>query len=409
LSDQRDLSEFNQSAEGNSTEKTMSEWEERTFSDVVQINNYPSLEKGVEQTHVGMNQIEENVRQIQGTLQKEYSYSKPRFQNGDTLFARITPCLENGKTAFVDILTEDEAATGSTEFLVLSATEETLPKFVYYTVRRPDIRQFAIKRMTGSSGRQRVPTDVFDNITIKLPPIEEQERIVDILDSPDSKIELNRDSNETLEKLAHIYTWEHINEDFQSSDDPLKLKDIAEIEEERIKPKDYPDKNFHLYNFSSYDSKKHPELKYGSNIDSQKYAVSSNHVLVSKLNPDTKRIWRPGNAESDAVCSTEFVVLNPKEPATAGFVYEVAKSDNFYQYLRARTTGTSSSHQRVKKDDILDFEIGTISDQDVKSVGQFIEPLHQRNHQQRAENQCLEEIRDTLLPKLMSGEVRLPG
>jgi type I restriction enzyme S subunit len=214
LSDQSDLEEFAEVDNQNKEKDAMKDWEERVFSDVIKINDYPSLEKGEEQTHVGMKHIEENVRKVQKTVKKEYKYSKPRFENGDTLFARITPCLENVKTAFVDILDEEEAATGSTEFLVMSATEDVLPKFVYYTARRPDVRQFAIKRMTGSSGRQRVPTDVFDNISITVPPLEEQEKIVGFLDAIDTKIETNDRIIELCDSIAQTifsYWFESFN------------------------------------------------------------------------------------------------------------------------------------------------------------------------------------------------------
>ena len=84
--------------------------------------------------------------------------------------ARITPCLENGKTAFVDILEENELGFGSTEFIVLSGKENvTLSKFVYYLCISSLIRQLAIDSMTGTTGRQRVPNDFFDLIKIPLP------------------------------------------------------------------------------------------------------------------------------------------------------------------------------------------------------------------------------------------------
>lgn len=79
-----------------------------------------------------------------------------RFQNGDTLLARITPCLENGKTALVDFLTAGEIGWGSTEFIILAPKETTPPEFIYCLTRSEDFREFAIKNMTGTSGRQRV-------------------------------------------------------------------------------------------------------------------------------------------------------------------------------------------------------------------------------------------------------------
>src|SRR5438477_2423653 len=89
-------------------------------------------------------------------IQREFS-SGTRFNNGDTLLARITPCLENGKTAFVDFLEEGQTGWGSTEFIVL-CPKPPIPAFFGYCVARDnDFREFAIQQMTGTSGRQRVP------------------------------------------------------------------------------------------------------------------------------------------------------------------------------------------------------------------------------------------------------------
>ena len=92
-----------------------------------------------------------------------------RFRNGDTLFARITPCLENGKTAFVQILAPGAVACGSTEFIVLRGRHVS-DYFVYLTARQPDFRENAIKSMVGSSGRQRVQPSCFDRYLVPVPP-----------------------------------------------------------------------------------------------------------------------------------------------------------------------------------------------------------------------------------------------
>jgi len=97
-----------------------------------------------------------------------------KFRNGDTIMARITPCLENGKTAKVGILEEGEVAFGSTEYIVFRAKEGVDEDFLYYLICSPLVRDPAIKSMVGSSGRQRVQTDVVQNLEIMLPPYEEQ-------------------------------------------------------------------------------------------------------------------------------------------------------------------------------------------------------------------------------------------
>lgn len=113
-----------------------------------------------------------------------------RFQTKDVLFAKITPCMENGKGG---ICTDNQYAIylGSTEFHVLRATYEILPKYLYYIVNNPMFRTIAERKMTGSAGQKRVPADFLANYTLLLPPKKTQEKIVKIMSLIDKKIELS--------------------------------------------------------------------------------------------------------------------------------------------------------------------------------------------------------------------------
>ena len=121
--------------------------------------------------------------------------------------ARITPCLENGKTAQVSILNDGEVGFGSTEYIVFRAKEGIADKdYLYYLVCSPEVRELAIKSMVGSSGRQRVQTDVVKNLEIDVPPLVEQEKIGSLLKLFDDKIALNdRINNNLLEQALTLY------------------------------------------------------------------------------------------------------------------------------------------------------------------------------------------------------------
>ena len=122
-----------------------------------------------------------------------------KFKNGDTIMARITPCLENGKVAKVNILDEGEIGFGSTEYIVLRAKPNiTDEDFLYYLVCSPLVREPAIKSMVGSSGRQRVQTDVMRQLELEIPSYSEQVKIGKILKSIDDKIEVNNEINKNL-------------------------------------------------------------------------------------------------------------------------------------------------------------------------------------------------------------------
>ena len=177
-------------------------WEKIKLKDFAIINPSEKLPKGTLAKKVPMEVLQPYTKKITSFVLEQYK-GGVKFKNGDTLVARITPSLENGKTAFVDFLEEDEIAFGSTEFIVLREKENISDAhFLYYLAISPEFREVAIRSMTGSSGRQRVQNDVIANYEFFLPPLSTQKKIARILSALDDKIELNRQMNRTLEATA---------------------------------------------------------------------------------------------------------------------------------------------------------------------------------------------------------------
>ena len=167
-----------------------SQWLRMPFSDAVEVNPRRSVARGTLAPFVDMAALPSDTGAISTVRRRPVGGGGSRFTNGDTLFARITPCTENGKTGLVDCLAAGEVATGSTEFIVLGPRPElTMPEFVYYLAKNPAFRSFAISRMRGTSGRQRVPASVFGDFEVGLPPLPEQRKIAAILSSVDDAIE----------------------------------------------------------------------------------------------------------------------------------------------------------------------------------------------------------------------------
>jgi type I restriction enzyme S subunit len=178
------------------------EREEIIISEAVSINPKRELGKGVTAKYVSMADLHPNQKSVVNYSKRPFT-SGSRFKNGDTLLARITPCLENGKTAYIDFLEEGEIGWGSTEFIVLTGKEgRTDREFVYYLARSSEFRRIATASMTGTSGRQRVQETVFDRTTISLPSIEHQKEIASVLRPLDSKIDSNRHMDTTLDLVA---------------------------------------------------------------------------------------------------------------------------------------------------------------------------------------------------------------
>jgi type I restriction enzyme S subunit len=168
------------------------------LSEVVQFNPQEKLFKGTIAKKVTMDKLQPFTRNI-GDYELASYTGGAKFRNGDTIMARITPCLENGKTALVSILDDNEVGFGSTEYIVLRNKDGlTDSRFVYYFATNPWFRDIAIKSMVGSSGRQRVQQSVLENLEVGIPPLPTQRRIAQILGSLDDKIELNRRINDNL-------------------------------------------------------------------------------------------------------------------------------------------------------------------------------------------------------------------
>jgi len=144
-------------------------WRVVYLPEMIVINPVRQLCKGTVAPYVEMKNIPDSYARIKNWDYREYKQSGAKFKNEDVLLARITPCLENGKTAYVDFLADREIGWGSTEFIVLAPKESTSGFFIYFLARSERFRDYAIANMTGTSGRQRVPTSCFDSYKITLP------------------------------------------------------------------------------------------------------------------------------------------------------------------------------------------------------------------------------------------------
>lgn len=175
-----------------------SEWSKKKLIEIAEFNPRESIPKGKMAKKISMDKIQPFCRDVPEFEIAEFN-GGTKFRNDDTIMARITPCLENGKIAKVNILEDGEIGFGSTEYIVFRAKEGISdPDFIYYLVCSPSVREPAIKSIVGSSGRQRVQVDVIQNLEIAIPSYEEQVKIADVLRIFDDKIALNREINKNL-------------------------------------------------------------------------------------------------------------------------------------------------------------------------------------------------------------------
>ena len=143
-------------------------WMPKAVSSAFEVNPERSLRKDRPAAYLDMKNMPTQGHAPASWMLREVG-SGMRFMNGDTLVARITPCLENGKTAFVDFLSDGQIAWGSTEYIVLRPKTPLPPVFAYCLARTDEFREFAIQNMTGTSGRQRVTPTAMDHFQIAVP------------------------------------------------------------------------------------------------------------------------------------------------------------------------------------------------------------------------------------------------
>ena len=210
-----------------------SRWLRMPFSQAVEVNPRRIVARGTLAPFVDMAALPTEIREVRPRRVRPVGGGGSRFTNGDTLFARITPCTENGKTGLVDCLPTGEVATGSTEFIVLCPRHElTLPRFVYYMAKSPIFRSFAVSRMRGTSGRQRVPASVFDDFKVGVPPLPEQRKIAAILSSLDDAIEKTQAVIDQVQVVKRGLMQELLTRGLPGRYTRFKQTEIGEIPEE---------------------------------------------------------------------------------------------------------------------------------------------------------------------------------
>lgn len=188
-----------------------------------------------------------------------------------------------------------------------------------------------------------------------------------------------------------------------------KVLDYCIHHKEGAKPQDFPEKLYSHYSIPAFDNNLNPVVEYGAEIQSNKYSVVSNSLLFSKLNPNRdKRIWLIlDTIGENPVCSTEFQVVLPKFRKYLFFIYSWLSTPQNYNEIASGVGGTSGSHQRIDPADIFNFPCPRIKDDYIESFNVVAEPIFLKINKNRIQIRNLAKLRDTLLPKLISGEVRV--
>ena len=296
-------------------------------------------------------------------------------------------------------------------WLRLRCNEERLDKEYLYYFLTSNLAQNQFKAIANGSVVNNLKSDTVKAVRIDLPPIGEQRKIATALSMFDNKIKCNEEINENLTEQARsiFQSWfidyEPYGGIMPSDWQPSTLDKIAVMKTDIWSPSKNPDVVVEHYSIPAYDEKHYPVYEIASGIKSNKYILTPDSVMISKLNPDTKRIWRPMCLSEHPVCSTEFIVYEAKKKGQRDYIYSLIDSVPFLQYLCSHTTGSTNSRQRATPKSTLEFPICLPPDPVIEDFCQLVTPMYDLIASNLVENQSLAKARDSLLPRLMSGEL----
>ena len=311
-----------------------------------------------------------------------------------------------------DVLLTSEAPTGEVAYLTRDVdwvlgqrlfALRGLPglldgRFLYYSLRGGDVRHQLIARSTGTTVSGIRQSELV-KVILDLPPVVEQRAIAEVLGALDDKIEANRRVIDRAEHLARACA--------ESSPDKVALGDVASVERNTRAPAMFAREEVDHYSIPAFDSMGLPIREIGGNIKSGKYEVTGTMVLVSKLNPHIPRVWYASTETGTlAIASTEFICVRPSDGVSPEELWACCSSSQFTTEFQERVTGTTGSHQRVRPEDAMAVSIPdprSLSDATRSTISDTVVLASAV----RREITRLADLRDTLLPKLLSGELRV--
>jgi type I restriction enzyme, S subunit len=334
-----------------------------------------------------------------------------------------------------------ECCLGQRQVLLRPEPKKVNPRFLLYALQSPDVKQqIDWNEGTGSTvSNLRIP--VLKALKIPTPDRSSQDGVAGLLGALDDRIDLLRQTNATLEAIAQALfkswfvdfdpvrakaegrepegmdpaTAALFPSEFEESELGLIPKGwragtfgaTAQLCKGTVNPLQSLTAEFDHYSLPAFDTGMMPAVELGEAIKSNKTPVPSNAVLISKLNPHIPRIWFVGDVRPNAVCSTEFLVWRPSMALPPEYIYCLASSAVFNSGMKQLVTGTSNSHQRVKPDHLRSMATSIPATEVAAAFGAIARPLMVRVLQNRSAVQTLTALRDTLLPRLISGKLRL--
>lgn len=371
------------------------------------------------------------------SLTKARELARHRLRQGDILFAR-RGVQATGHIAYVRAAEDGFiCGTGAIRLRLFEQTGKVSADFISHVLANPSSVEWFKFHAIGAT-MPNLNEGIIRSFSFALPPLEDQRIIAAFLSALDDKIELTRRMNETLEAMTGAIfkdwfvgcgptrakverrvpylkpeIWALFPDRLDDEEKPAgwevrPLAALANLVRDPITPASLAGVLFDHYSIPAFDDGQTPVREVGGGILSNKTLMPSDAVLLSKLNPEIPRVWL---VDTDSIirsiCSTEFLVFSPQVPADRGFLYSLMTEASLRQRLEAMVTGTSKSHQRVSPQSVLALRVLVAPRLIMDAFREAVTPMLDRVSANRRESRTLAATRDLLIPKLMSGEIRV--
>ncbi|MCG2779211.1 MAG: restriction endonuclease subunit S [Desulfobacterales bacterium] len=384
------------------------------FAELVEINPRVTLEKGTKYPFVEMGVVESSRRYVHVARVRHFKSGGAKFLAGDTLFARITPCLENGKIAQFQAF-KGTAAFGSTEFFVFRARSDISdPAYVYYLAKSDFIRKPAEKSMSGASGRQRADLKSIVDLEVPAPPLPIQRKIAAILSAYDDLIENNLRRIKILEEMAQALYREWFvkfrfpgHENVRMVDSPLgkipgRWEVIDLVDSCNIVMGQSPKSEF--YNTSGDGLPFHQGVtNFGPRFPTERVfctvknrIAESGDILLSVRAP----VGRINLADKRLIVGRGLCAIHNKNGQQWFTLHQLKE-----RFQQEDTMGGGTIFKAVTRKDVESIEFLNPANLTVQAFEEICHPIEAQIKILTEKNNNLRQTRDLLLPKLISGEL----
>ncbi|NQD93988.1 hypothetical protein HP532_15165 [Pseudomonas sp. CrR25] len=342
----------------------------------------------------------------------ENEITKYLLNPGDVLFNRTNTVDLVGKTAIYN--GERPSIFAGYLIRIKEKKDQIDSRYLNYFLNSESAKNYGLKVLSVAVGQANINGQKLKTYPIALPPtVDEQNSIAtaisemeELISSLNQLIAKKRDIQQAA--MQQLLTGKRRLPGFNGEWKVKRLGDIASLNRINVTPSSTPDKTFTHFSLPAFDEGKRPVKESGATIGSNKFSVPIDAVLVSKLNPRIPRIWLPKNIPKNAVASTEFLVLTPRDGVIREFLYVTCKSSNFCAQMELSATGTTGSHQRISPTSTLGILVNVPADNSEQTaIATILSDMDTELAALEARRDKARQVKRGMIQGLLTGRIRL--